>query len=87
MNDQNEELQQEVRDMRKFLYGDPADGGKKSVSYGMLKLSDAVFGDRDNPGNPGLVSDVNELKRFRWYLLGAVATGPIVIQVIFHFWK
>lgn len=84
MSAQYEEIQQELRDMRKLLHGDPTTG-KGGLAHNVLRMGDQLYGTERNPG--GIVSDVNALKKFVWIMSGVIIAAQIGIQFLFHLWK
>lgn len=79
------DMQQELRDIRKLLHGDPssASGG---LAHSVLTIGETLFG-RDGSGKSGLVADNEQYKKIVWSISGATVVLQILLQVAFHFWK
>lgn len=84
MSQNHDEIQQEIRDMKKLLYGDPTTG-KGGMAQGLITVADAVFGTERNPG--GLVADNAQQKKVMWIMFGALTAANFFLQILFHFWK
>jgi hypothetical protein len=84
MSAQYEDIQKELRDLKKLLHGDPTTG-RGGLAHNVLAMADDIYGTERNPG--GLVADVNTLKKFIWVMAGVVTALQFGIQILFHFWK
>lgn len=80
---EKEDCSEDIKNMRKLLYGDPVTG-RGGLAQIVDTMATTLYGSERIPG--GLVSDVSQMKKFLFAAGGAVTVLQVVIQIIFHFW-
>lgn len=84
MSAQYEDIQKELRDIKKLLHGDPTTG-RGGLAQSVLRIGDDLYGTDRQPG--GLLSDMNDMKRYKWIVVGVLLAAQFGIQFLFHIWK
>lgn len=84
MSKEEDECRQEIADMKRLLYGDPATG-KGGLAHAVETIGETVYGAPHQPG--GLVADVAAVKKTIWIATGAVMAIQIIMPILLKFWK
>lgn len=77
------DMQSELRDIRKLLYGDPSTG-KGGMAHSHLRMGEDLYG---TDHSDGVMKEVAGFKRIVWIGIGVLGTAQIGLQIVFHFWK
>lgn len=83
MSADEQRCSEEIENMRKLLYGDPATG-KGGLAHVVDTMGTTLYGSERVPG--GLVNDVAQIKKLVYMGAGAVTILQVGIQILFHFW-